>query len=129
MATSGAEMPSGGRLRPPEQCVLWREPELVGLQPAERFELVETIADSSHASRAVLRCRECGQLYLYDFREEVDWEKGDDPQSTTYVPLRGPEDIERLRGASSLELMACSPRLERDFPKGAKEASVRWVGK
>jgi hypothetical protein len=60
---------------------VWHNPELVRDTPMkERFELVETYADESHLRRYLLKCRECGQLYFFEFYEWVDWEHGNDPQ-------------------------------------------------
>ena len=112
----------------PTQCILWRQPELA--EPLkDRFEVVETCVEEQHWWRYVLRCRECGQLYLFDFYEMVDWEDGDDPQYTTYVPIDGPREIDLLETCSPLELLKFSPRLEKDFPKDAERTTFRWIGR
>ena len=50
----------------PTQCVLWLEPELA--EPLKnRFNLVETHVDEAHWWRHLLECRECGQLYFFEF--------------------------------------------------------------
>lgn len=114
-------------MRDPTQCELWTRPELVLAPTKERFELVETFADESHFWRCLLKCRECGQLYFQEFHEEIDWEAGDDPQHTTYVPVESDAEIETLKATPRLGLLAFSPRLHKDFPKGAKEPSAHWV--
>ena len=69
------------RFAEPHQCAYWHNPELVRDAPMkEGFELVETYADESHLRRYLLKCRECGQLYFFEFYEWVDWEHGNDPQ-------------------------------------------------
>jgi hypothetical protein len=113
---------------PPTGCVLWRQPEFVAAAK-DRFEAVEVFVDESHFSRTLVKCRECGQLYFSQFYEEVDWDDGDDPQYSTYVPVAAPEQIAALKQSSIFEVWLYSPRLQYDFPKGAKAPTVRWIGK
>ena len=114
-------------MKAPTQCVLWRKPELVLGGTKERFELMETFADESHWWRYLLKCRECGQRYFYEFYETIDWEHGDDPQYSTYVPVETDAEIEALKQTSPHGLLGFSPRLQKDFPKGAKSPTVHWV--
>ena len=91
------------RMIEPTQCILWRQPELA--EPLkDRFEVVETYVDEDHWWRYLLKCRECRQLYFFAFYEQVDWEGGDDPQYTTYVPVGGQQEIDRLKSCSPFEL-------------------------
>ncbi len=119
----------GSEMKKPTQCILWETPNLLESLQQDRFERLETYVDENHLMRRLLRCRECGQLYFYEFYEEIDWEDGDDPQFVTYIPVEKPDDIERLKKASSVELSKYFPRLQRDFPKDASTPTVRWVGK
>ena len=114
-------------LRPPTQCVLWREPERIASPDAQLFELLENFVESSHWDRALLKCRECGQLYFFEFDETIDWEGGDDAQYTTYIPVQTREEIEALKQGSDFSLF--SPRLRSDRPTGAKADTIRWIGK
>lgn len=116
-------------MKAPTQCVLWEKPELINEPMKERFELLETFADESHLWRYLLKCRECEQLYFFEFYEEIDWEHGNDPQYTTWIPIDAPEDAQKFSKLSPLELLQFSPRLQKDFPKDAKTPSLRWVGK
>jgi len=116
-------------MRPPTRCHLWQADVLQPLDLRDTFEVVETFKDTSHFSRCLLRCTRCGQLYFYQFYETIDWEAGDDPQHSTYVPVASHEEVELLKKTSSLELWQFSPRLVNDFPKGAKQPNVFWVGK
>jgi hypothetical protein len=75
-------------LRQPTQCVLWERPDLVN--GVDRFDTVEELIDESHLSRSVLKCRECGQLYFYEFYEIVDWEEGNDRIYWTFIPVSEP---------------------------------------
>lgn len=110
------------------QCELWTEPEATvakGLRPV--FELIETYAKESHWWRYLLKCRECGQLYVFDFYEEIDWEGGQDPQFTTWVPVSGDLEIENVLRSAPGQLTAFVPRLCKDWPKGEPKAKLYWV--
>ena len=114
-------------MKSPTQCVLWENPA-----PGARFEgfeRLDTYVDDDHLSRHLLRCRECGQLYFYEFYEWIDWEGGNDPQYRTYIPVESDTEIEALKKASPFELLKYFPRLQRDWPKEAPAPTVRWIGK
>ncbi len=118
------------RFPKPTQCVYWNNPELVRAAPMkEGFELIDTYAHESHLWRYLLKCRECGQLYFFEFYEWVDWEHGNDPQYTKYIPVPTVDDAQMLRKASQAELLLFSPSLNIDFPKDAEESTIYWAGK
>jgi hypothetical protein len=114
-------------MKKPTQCVLWEQPELVGSQ--DRFERIHTYVDESHLFRDLLKCRECGQLYFFEFYEEIDWENGNDPQYKTYIPVETEDEINTLKNASTHELLQFFPRLQTDFPANAQKPTSHWVGK
>jgi len=117
-------------MKSPTQCILWENPELVAGSKEDRFEPMDTYVDDSHLIRRLLKCRECGQLYFYEFYEEIDWDAGEDPQYRTYIPVENDAEIEALKKASASELSKYFPRLQRDFPKGAKvPKAAQWIGK
>ena len=116
-------------MKNPTQCALWEKPELIDEPSKGRFEVIETFADDSHFWRHLLKCRECGQLYFFEFYEWIDWEKGEDPQYSTFIPVETDEEVEMLKKSSPLELLQYSPRLQKDFPKEAKQPTLRWIGK
>ena len=95
----------------------------------ENFELIDTYAHESHLWRYLLKCRECGQLYFFEFYEWIDWEQGNDPQYSKFIPVPTVEDAEMLREASQAELLRFSPSLNIDFPGDAVTSTVYWVGK
>ena len=81
-----------------DKCVLRRDPKIaLSRKVSEGFVLLETIGDDDHWWRYLLECRCCGQRYLYDFYETVDWVGGNDPQRVMIVPIS--DDIE-LGGAT-----------------------------
>jgi hypothetical protein len=113
-------------LRHPTQCVLWRKPELVASPVAENFEVLETLIESSHWDRVLLKCRECGQVYFFEFYETIDWDAGDDSHCSTYIPVQTPEEVEVLKKAPVGDLSLFSPRLLRNYPT---PSTVRWIGR
>jgi hypothetical protein len=125
------EPPSGKItiMKAPTQCALWARPELINelKDRINHFELLETFVDESHLDRDLLKCKECGQLYFFEFYEEIDWEDGDDPQYWTYIPVETGAEIETLKKASRLKLLECLPQLRRDWPKGAKSPKTYWA--
>lgn len=111
----------------PTQCILWETPERVSGVMKNRFEVIDTYVNESHHWRYLLKCRECGQLYFFEFYEEIDWVNGNDPQYSTYIPIETKDEIETLKNTSPLGLLQFFPRLQRDFPKDAKEPISHWV--
>ncbi len=115
-------------MKEPTNCILWTKPELIAPAGA-RFEPIATYKDDNHWSRCLLKCRECGQLYFYEFYERVDWDDGDDPQYSTYIPVETEAEIETLKRQPPMGLLQFCPRLQKDFPKGAKAPRIHWVRK
>jgi hypothetical protein len=111
------------RLRHPTQCVLWTHPERLTAKFGEVLEHIESYEDSSHLTRSLYKCRECGQLYFHEWYEWVDWENGNDKQYSTLVPVQTPEEIVALKQTDIVTLMTYFPRLHLD---GGKPA---WNGK
>jgi hypothetical protein len=132
-----AQVPTAGavantikhRFAEPTQCVFWNNPELVRAPVKEGFELIDTYADESHLRRYLLKCRECGQLYFFEFYEWIDWEHGNDPQYSKYIPVPTVDDAQMLKKASQAELLLFSPSLNIDFPKEAERSRIYWAGK
>ncbi len=88
------------------------------------FELINTYIYESHWWRYLLKCRECGQLYFFEFSEEIDWEKGEDPQYSAYIPVETRQEIEVLR-ENGRTLESVRPQLSIDYPKGAKTPTIK----
>lgn len=117
------------RFAEPRQCIYWENPEQVRGVMQQRFELIETYQDQSHQRRYLLRCRECGQLYFFEFHEQVDWADGDDPQFSQYVPVSTPEEAAALAALNEFGVQLAAPALCIDFPKDATAPLVYWRGK
>ncbi len=107
----------------PVGCVLWEHPELVGGKIADVFDEVETFEDRNHLTRTLYKCRECGQLYFYEWYEWVDWEEGNDRSYVTFVPVQTQEEIDVLKKTDIFSLMRYFPRIQWDY------GSPVWNGK
>jgi hypothetical protein len=114
-------------MKSPVQCILWKQPALADGALKGRFELLETFVHESHFWRYLLRCRECGQRYFFEFYEEIDWDNGDDAQYSTFIPIENEEEIEILNHASTMELLEFTPRLVESHPTGSARASIGWI--
>ena len=111
-------------LRHPTQCVLWEHPgRLAGGGFADCLEEIETFEDTSHLVRSLYQCRECAQLYFYEWYEWVDWDGGNDKHYTTLIPVQTLEEIEALKQTSVYTLLCYFPRLQWD------RGIVEWKGK
>jgi hypothetical protein len=113
----------------PTQCVLWDHPELIDGPIKERFELVEEYESDSHFWRYLLKCRECGQVYFFQFYEEIDWVDGRDPHDVALIPVETDGQVETLKATSPLGVLQFSPRLHRSYTKEAERQEIYWIGK
>jgi hypothetical protein len=111
------------KLRQPTECALWEHPERINGKFGEFLEEVEAYEDTSHLTRSLYKCRECGQLYFHEWYEWVDWDEGNDKQYSTLVPVQTPEEIAALKRTSTFTLMTYFPRLHLDSGK------PKWIGK
>ena len=100
------------QLRAPTQCHFWKadHPDLRG----DEKELVKSFEDESHLFRALLRCRDCGQLYFYEWYEEIDWVNGNDPWYQTWVPVEE-KDIDDLLKTDIWTILGYTPRIINDW--------------
>jgi hypothetical protein len=71
--------------------------------------------------------RSADSCTFFEFYEEIDWEGGDDPQYSKYIPVDTGAEIEMLKKASPLQLLHYFPQLRHDFPKGAKSPTTYWA--
>lgn len=115
-------------MKVPTQCALWKDPDATvakGLR--SQFALLDTVVKESHWWRYLLKCRGCGQLYVYEFTEEIDWADGDDPQFVTWVPVENEAEIAAVTRAPRGGLGGFVPRLCKDWLKGQPAPALRWV--
>ena len=107
----------------PTKCVLWETPDFIARKFSDLFTEIECYEDSSHLTRSLYKCRECGQLYFHEWYEWVDWDEGNDKMYTTLIPVQTQAQIEKLKATDTFMLMAYFPRLQLDGGK------ARWAGK
>lgn len=110
----------------PTQCHLWNATMLTDADLNGVFETVETYSEESHESRRLVTCKQCGQLYLKDFYEEVDWADGEDSMRLTFVPVENKEQADEMNRLGSVA--GLSPSLHQDSIKGEAK-KVYWVGR
>jgi hypothetical protein len=86
------------------------------------------LIEESHFHVMILVCRACAQKFVSVFTEMIDWEKGDDSQSWSLIPITV-EERARLSATPSeaeLERLASGRRcLELDHP-AAERACTSW---
>jgi hypothetical protein len=113
----------------PIGCHLWRIDDMSEEELRAALEQVENVADESHLTETLYRCKACGQLYFDIWYELLDWETGDDTSYEIYVPVADSDEIERLKQLKpppiSLDFLSIVPRLQRDAT-GAS-CRFRWV--
>jgi hypothetical protein len=111
-------------LKQPIQCALWKEPELIEGELKERFELLKILTDEESplgdVYRRLLKCRECGQLYLMEsyYRSGASYQ--------TFIPVETREMAECLSSRSIYDLLTVYPRLQRDHRMDGSN-SLRWM--
>lgn len=110
-----------------DSCDLWTGPEAVLADRDGRFERIATYESGSHREQALLRCACCGRLYLHEYRDDIDWEGGDDPSWETFVPVQDEAEAVRLL-RDPAGLMRTEPRLHHDRPTGGR-ARTAWTGR
>ncbi len=114
-------------MKNPIHCHLWQMENLTAKDLHGCFAIVEQFVDDVHDIRSLLRCKQCGQLYFYEFHEWIDWTGGNDSQYRTYIPVESRNEIEALLNSTEFTILRFSPRLHSDFPKDAQEPKVYWV--
>jgi hypothetical protein len=114
----------------PLQCHLWQKKTIStsDIGP-DTFTVLRTYEDESHFIRRLLQCKDCGQLYFYEFTEEIDWERGEDPQYRTFIPVPSEAEAEVLNQLQPIELLQFFPRLQSDWPANAAAPIVSWIKK
>ncbi len=110
---------------------MWRKENLTDedIDIQNDFELLHTFIDESHLCRYLLKCKDCGQLYFYEFYEEIDWKEGNDPQYRTFIPIGTKDEAKKIAKMLPLQLLLLSPRLQNDWLAKADKSKIYWIGK
>ena len=92
------------------------------------METVKAYQDESHLIRMLYRCPRCGQLYFYEFYEEIDWVDSEDPQWRTMIPVADETSGDLLNRMPPMSFGAY-PAIRMDYPKEATApGQPHWVG-
>jgi|SRR3989344_9454816 len=114
----------------PKQCILWKKQNIQENDIVDAFDLIKTYVDTSHLLRDLLKCKECGQFYFFEFYEEINWGgvgNGNDYQYSKWIPV-AKNEAESLKNKSPLELLSpiFLPQMQAYLtPDGRKP--LQWV--
>ncbi len=100
-------------------CCIWNASKIDKHDLTRSLIAIEVIDHESHFTRKILKCKECGQLFLYQFNEEVDWINGNDEQFYKWIPVKNIEEARELCEKSILQLLSL-PSIRIDFSKNMK---------
>lgn len=101
-----------------ENCHLWNADKLTAEEISASLELLEEYLDDSDLIRRLYRCKKCKQLYFYEFKEDLNWETGAEPQYRTWIPVNNEAHALLLNKESSMSLLKY-PSIREDFPAHA----------
>lgn len=80
------------------------------------FENVKVYSDDDdHLKRRLMRYKPTSELYFYEFKEEIDYLNGNDPQYRTYIPVKNEEEADKINKLDILQIHTVSPRLIDDW--------------
>ncbi len=114
----------------PFQCKLWQKEPLTSedLILKGNFDQLKTYSEENHDWRYLLKCKECGQLYLYEFHEEVDWADSEDSIYCTFVPVETAEESDEIALLNYMDLGLKIPQLHNDKTKDHGNR-IYWIRK
>jgi hypothetical protein len=92
------------------------------------FEELEVYVDEDHIKRSLLKHIPSGELYFYEWYEEIDWVDGNDPQYEMYIPVESKEIAERMSNPEMTHFggSACTPRIINHW-HADDTREIRWV--
>lgn len=91
----------------------------------DNFEIVKVYRDDSHLKRRLLRHIPSSELYFYEFKEEIDWGNGNDPQYRTYIPVENEERADEINKLDVLKILSISPQIRFDWSSGDSKV-IKW---
>jgi len=101
-------------------CHLWNKADISPEELRQDLSMEQVYEDDSHLMRRLMKCKKCGQLYFYEFYEEIDWSEGNDPQYRTWIPVDDPASAVALNRLSIFEILKF-PSIRSDWPRDQKE--------
>jgi hypothetical protein len=106
------------RLPAPTKCHLWNAPERLH---EVRFDTVVVFDEEDHYRRRLVKCPDCGQLYLQETPDETAADL-----ACTYIPVPTEEHGAALALAAHASLMRVRPLLREEFPDGQTAPQFQW---
>jgi len=105
----------------PTKCHLWQKENITSKD--FNWEIIKTYWEDSHFWRYLQKCKKCGQLYINDTLEFIDWKEGNDEIYTTFIPV-SEEELEKhdFSELQPIEVFMFSPRILWD-----KDGSIKWI--
>lgn len=111
----------------PAQCHLWAKDRLAD-EDLDCLTFVKEYMDDPHLARWLSRCGLCGQLYFGEFYEVVDWDKGDDKQYATLIPVESESEADEISELTPFQLLIFHPTIRNDsHDKSGK--GIHWTGR
>ncbi len=99
----------------PTQCHLWQK-ERIAEFPSELEAIDEgfyreypNATGADHNERTLMKCKECGQLYLYEFLEWINEADGNDKMYSNYY-LISPNEVDASFTKGTYDLIKEYPR-------------------
>jgi hypothetical protein len=102
----------------PVNCVLWKKETLLAEDLYDLFDEVHVFHQNVNSSKRLLRCKECGQLYLYEFTGS-----GTLPNESLQVMYFPVKQIGKVLEAAKSGL----PRIEVLWPAGQEKPTAQWI--
>lgn len=90
-------------------CHLFSKTQIV-LEDVAGMDRVERFYNSSHFDREVRMCRECGQLFLFEYIEFMDFSFGKDKQYCTYIPVKDVDEARQINEKYPSNIRVCPVR-------------------
>lgn len=90
------------------QC--WRQEAVACWQRHESWHKIGRLIDEPHLGMRIVECGQCLDRALVVFTEQVDWQKGDDPQCWHLMPLTRSE-AEYLIGQQEAQVIVIAEEI------------------
>ena len=90
------------------------------------FENIKLYLDESHLMRRLVRHIPSGELYFYEFYEEIDYLNGNDPQYRTFIPVESEAQADKINKLDIFEIHTIIPRLIADWHADNTRV-IKWV--
>lgn len=91
----------------PIQCHLAYEKPLTRDGLENSLESVKIYVEEAHLIKKLLKCKNCGQFYYYEFYEEIDWINNNNTKYYKYIPVSDLESADKLSELTMIELDYC----------------------